>query len=500
MTAHFPFDNSYARLPNRFFTRQAPAPVAAPRLIAVNRPLAKRLGITLPEDDAALGRLFAGNDIPDGAAPLAQVYAGHQFGGWSPQLGDGRAVMLGEVVAPDGARFDIQLKGAGQTPYSRRGDGRAWLGPVLREYILSEAMAALNIPTTRALAAVETGESIRREGLKPGAILTRVAASHIRVGTFQFFAARGDIEALQALLDHTIARHYPDADGPAGLLDAALQAQAELIARWMGVGFIHGVMNTDNMALSGETIDYGPCAFMDAYHADMVFSSIDRHGRYAYANQPRIAAWNLAQLATSLLPLMPERDAAIEAFTEAVNGFSDRFDAAWHQVLRAKLGLSRDADGAGAGETGGRAGGETTAEAKDDADLAFDLLNRMAQGGGDFTQTFRALSGPDPDHAAMAFKAPAAFLPWLERWRARLTRDPQPEPERIKAMQRANPALIPRNHRVEEAIQAAVSGDFAPFNRLNEALSTPFTDRPEIEDLQLAPKDIERVTETFCGT
>jgi uncharacterized protein YdiU (UPF0061 family) len=480
MTAAFPFDNSYARLPDRFFTRQAPAPVRAPKLIALNRPLADHLGLTLPDDEDALARLFAGNDLPDGAAPLAQVYAGHQFGGWSSQLGDGRAILLGEIISPDGARFDIQLKGAGQTPYSRMGDGRAWLGPVLREYIVSEAMAALGIPTTRALAAVETGEIVLRENRRPGAIVTRVASSHIRVGTFQFFAARGDTEALQALLDHTIARHYPKAHGPAGLLDAVMDAQAKLIAAWMGVGFIHGVMNTDNMTLSGETIDYGPCAFMDAYHPEMVFSSIDQFGRYAYANQPQIAAWNLAQLATALLPLMPDRDAAIEAFTEAVNGFAGRFDTEWHAVLRAKLGLAT--------------------EEEDDIALAFDLLNRMAQGGADFTQTFRALSTDAPEAAASAFAAPAAFAPWLETYRARLAREARPPAARVAAMQAVNPALIARNHRVEEAIQAALAGNLSPFHRLNAALADPFTDRRSIEDLQTPPAEAERVTETFCGT
>ncbi|OAN69095.1 hypothetical protein A8B78_21765 [Jannaschia sp. EhC01] len=480
MPAAFPFDNTYAALPDRFFTRQSPRPVADPALIAVNRPLAERLGITLGDNDAELAQLFAGNVVPMGAAPLAQVYAGHQFGGWSPQLGDGRAVMLGEVVAPDGARFDIQLKGAGQTPYSRRGDGRAWLGPVIREYIVSEAMAALGIPTTRALAAVTTGEVVLREGRMPGAVLTRVAASHIRVGTFQFFAARQDTDALQALLDHTLTRHYPGVEGPSGLLDAVLQAQAELVAKWMGVGFIHGVMNTDNMTLSGETIDYGPCAFMDTYDANKVFSSIDQFGRYAYAQQPQIAAWNLAQLATALLPLMPDRDAAIEEFTEAVNGFAARFDAAWHGVLRAKLGLTGDDDA--------------------DARLAFDLLNRMAQGEADFTQTFRALSSPDPESAAAAFKAPAALMPWLEAWRARLVQEGLPEDARIAKMQAVNPAVIPRNHRVEEAIQASITGDFAPFNRLNAALQDPFTDRPEIADLQRAPEPTEEVLQTFCGT
>ncbi|WP_341861120.1 protein adenylyltransferase SelO family protein [Gymnodinialimonas sp. 57CJ19] len=479
MTA-FPFDNSYAALPDRFFTRQAPTPVADPGLIAVNQPLADRLGIDLDGSDADLAQIFAGNVVPKGAEPLAQVYGGHQFGGWSPQLGDGRAVLLGEVVAPDGARFDVQLKGSGPTPYSRRGDGRAWLGPVIREYLVSEAMAALGIPTTRALAAVTTGETILREGPMPGAVLTRVAASHIRVGTFQYFAARQDTEALQALLDHTLARHYPDAEGPLGLLNAVLQAHAELVASWMGVGFIHGVMNTDNMTLSGETIDYGPCAFVDTYEAGKVFSSIDQFGRYAYAQQPQIAAWNLAQLATALLPLMPDRDAAIEAFTEAVNGFAARFDAAWHNVLRAKLGLSGQGD--------------------DDAALAFDLLQRMEQGGGDFTQTFRALSGPEPERAAEAWAAPAPFGAWLESWKARLAQDGVSEAERIARMQAVNPALIPRNHRVEEAIDAAVAGDFGPFQRLQAALAEPFRDRTEIVDLQAAPAPSEAVLRTFCGT
>ncbi|MEJ6391677.1 YdiU family protein [Gymnodinialimonas sp. 2305UL16-5] len=480
MTAQFPFDNSYARLPTRFYTRQNPAEVAAPGLIAVNHGLAERLGLTLPESAEDQARLFAGNDIPDGATPLAQVYAGHQFGGWSPQLGDGRAVMLGEVVAPDGARFDIQLKGAGQTPYSRMGDGRAWVGPVIREYILSEAMAALGIPTTRALAAVTTGETVLRERAMPGAVLTRVAASHIRVGTFQFFAARRDVEALQALTDHTIARHYPDADGPSGLLEAVIGAQADLVARWMGVGFIHGVMNTDNMTLSGETIDYGPCAFMDVYHPETFFSSIDQFGRYAFANQPQIAAWNLAQLATALLPLMPDRDAAIERFTEAVNGFAERFDAAWHGVLRRKLGLAEDRE--------------------EDAALAFDLLDRMAQGGGDFTRVFRALSGPNPALAEAEFRAPRVFGPWFEAWQARLAEEHRDELARVTAMQAVNPALIPRNHSVEQAIQAAVAGDFGPFHRLNEALSDPFTDRADILDLQAGPEEDEVVTQTFCGT
>jgi uncharacterized protein YdiU (UPF0061 family) len=480
VTAHFPFDNSYARLPERFFTRQPPARVEAPGLVAVNRPLAARLGLTLPEDEAEIARIFAGNALPEGADPIAQVYAGHQFGGWSPQLGDGRAVLLGEVVAPDGARFDIQLKGAGQTPYSRMGDGRAWLGPVLREYVVSEAMAALGIPTTRALAAVTTGEIVLREGLLPGAVFTRVASSHIRVGTFQYFAARKDIEALHALCDHTIARHYPEACGPAGLLDAVIGAQARLIAQWMGVGFIHGVMNTDNVTLSGETIDYGPCAFMDAYHPDTVFSSIDRFGRYAYANQPQIAVWNLAQLATALLPLIPDRDAGIEAFTAAVNGFSDRFETEWHGVLRAKLGLATADEG--------------------DVALALDLLERMAANRADFTRTFRALSGAEPRAARDEMVDPTALDPWLARWQARLAAEGCTPEDRVARMQAVNPARIPRNHRIEQAISAAVAGDLAPFETLMAALAAPFEDDPAFVAFTEPPTDGEHVTQTFCGT
>ena len=480
MTAQFPFDNSYANLPERFFTRQAPATVAAPRLIAVNRALAARLGITLPEDATEVAQIFSGNALPHGADPLAQVYAGHQFGGWSPQLGDGRAILLGEVLAPDGARFDIQLKGSGRTPYSRMGDGRAALGPVLREYIISEAMAALGVPTTRALAAVTTGETVLRERALPGAVFTRVAASHIRIGTFQYFAARRDTEALAALCTHTIARHYPGADGPLGLLNAVIDAQAKLIAAWMGLGFIHGVMNTDNMTLSGETIDYGPCAFMDDYHPDTVFSSIDQFGRYAYANQPQIAVWNLAQLATALLPLIPDREAGIDSFTAAINGCSDRFDAAWDGVLRAKLGLATQAEGDGA--------------------LARDLLAIMAENSADFTNTFRALSGTDPRRARDQLIDPTALDPWLARWHERLAMEHRSAVDRIAAMQGTNPARIPRNHRVEEAIAAAISDDFAPFERLMAALAMPFGDDPDFAAYAQPPSESERVTATFCGT
>ena len=339
MSLDLPFDNSYARLPDRFYTRMAPTPVRDPKLIALNRPLAADLGIDA--DKLASGDgidVLAGNTVPDSAAPLAQVYAGHQFGGWSPQLGDGRAILVGEIIAPDGARFDVQLKGSGRTPYSRMGDGRAWLGPVLREYIVSEAMAALDVPTTRALAALTTGETVVREEPLPGAVLVRVAASHIRVGTFQYFASRQDTDGLKELTDHAISRHAPDVDGALGLLQFVVESQAQLIARWMGLGFIHGVMNTDNMTISGETIDYGPCAFMDTYHPMRVFSAIDHHGRYAFARQPDVAMWNLAQLASALLPLIGD----VAPAQAAVDRFPELFRQAWLEVFRAKIGLQTE--------------------------------------------------------------------------------------------------------------------------------------------------------------
>lgn len=472
MSLHIPFDNSYARLPERFFTRMPPSPVAAPQMLAFNQALAEDLGIDAPADPTELAQVFAGNDLPQGAAPLAQVYAGHQFGGWSPQLGDGRAILLGEVVDPNGLRHDIQLKGSGPTPYSRMGDGRAWLGPVMREYLVSEAMAALGIPTTRALAAVLSGETVLREAAFPGAVLTRVAASHIRVGTFQYFAAREDGEALETLTAHAIARHYPDADGPRGLLQAVIAAQAKLVANWMGVGFVHGVMNTDNCAISGETIDYGPCAFMDAYAHDRVFSSIDQFGRYAYGNQPQIAVWNLAQLATSLVQIMPEQDRAIEEFTEDLGQFAPQFDQAWHHILGGKIGLDERA-----------------------APLAKELLQLMEDNQADFTRSFRALSGPEPRLARDEFTDPAAFDTWFDSWWPQAN-----SPDRQARMEAVNPALIPRNHRIEAAIQSGIAGDFAPFERLMTALATPFTLAEKNADLARAPVEDEAVTRTFCGT
>ncbi|WP_304616191.1 protein adenylyltransferase SelO [Paracoccus sp. (in: a-proteobacteria)] len=464
----FQFDNSYARLPRSFYAAVMPTPVSQPRLLALNHDLAARLGLDAewlgtPDGVAVL----AGNAVPQGAEPLAQAYAGHQFGGFVPQLGDGRAVLLGELRAPDGARFDIQLKGSGQTPFSRRGDGRAWLGPVLREYLVSEFMAAMGVPTTRALAAVATGETVWRETALPGAVLTRVAASHIRVGTFQYFAVRDDRAALQALADHVIARHYPQADSPLALLDAVVAAQAETIASWMALGFIHGVMNTDNMAISGETIDYGPCAFMDAYHPQTVFSSIDRQGRYAWANQPQIAVWNLAQFATCLIPLMGEEGPAVEAATESVHRFAPLYQAAWLRRFGDKLGI----------------------EGVPNQKLIERLLTLMAEGRADFTRTFRGLADGT---ARDEFTDRAAFDAWAADWQAL-------NPDR-GLMARTNPVRIPRNHRIEQAIEAALADDLAPFRRLSQALVRPLEARPAWDDLSNPPLPAEIVHHTFCGT
>ncbi len=466
-----PFDNSYATLPERFFTRLDPTPVKEPKLLAWNADLAALLGIE-GGDAETRAQVFGGNAVPEGAAPLAQLYAGHQFGNFNPQLGDGRAILLGEVIDSDGKRRDIQLKGSGPTPYSRMGDGRAWVGPVLREYLISEAMHALGVPTTRALAAVATGEPILREtGALPGAIITRVAASHLRVGTFQVFAHRGETEALKTLTDYAIARHYPDADGPLGLLRAVCAAQAELVAQWMSFGFIHGVMNTDNCSISGETIDYGPCAFMDAFHQGRVFSSIDRQGRYAYGNQPQIVVWNMAQLATSLLQQMDDKETAVEDATEIVHDMPELIEAAWLRRFAAKVGISTPRP--------------------EDVDLINELLSLMQTDGADFTNTFRALG---TEQARDQFTNRDAFDTWAESWRARIEDEPDPQ----AVMQSANPAVIPRNHRIEQMIEAAVAGDMAPFERLMKALSSPFEEtNPE---LQRPPTEDEIVPATFCGT
>ena len=493
--ARFAFDNSYARLPDRFFARMKPTPAPAPHLVRLNGPLAETLGL----DPEALGapegvEVLAGNRLPADAAPLSMAYAGHQFGVFMPQLGDGRAILLGEVVGRDGVRRDIQLKGSGRTPFSRMGDGRAALGPVLREYLVSEAMAALGVPTTRALAAVTTGEWVTRERPLPGAILTRVARSHVRVGTFQYFAACEDWDAVQQLADYVIARHHPEAAEAANpyraLLDVMVAGQARLVAQWMRVGFVHGVMNTDNTSLACETIDYGPCAFMDAYHPATVFSSIDHQGRYAYGNQPHIAHWNLACFAQTLLPLLAEsEEAAVREAQEAVDAFPARYNAAWVAGMRAKLGLAE-------------------AQAGDRA-LAEDLLERMARNGADFTLTFRRLAdvaaaelGPEGDRPVRdLFEDPAAFDDWAVRWRERLASEPGDRATRQAAMRSVNPAFIPRNHRVEAALAAAVdNGDLGPFDELMEVVSAPYDDQTDFAHYAEPPPPGQEIYRTFCGT
>jgi serine/tyrosine/threonine adenylyltransferase len=474
-----PFANTYARLPDRFYARLAPTPVAAPRLLKRNDALARQLGID-PDDLTA--EALAGNDVPAGAEPMALAYAGHQFGNFVPQLGDGRANLLGEVGG-----FDIQLKGAGRTPFSRGGDGRAALGPVLREYLISEAMHALGIPTTRSLAAVATGETVARETDLPGAIVTRVAASHIRVGTFQYFAARQDWEAVRALADYAIARHYPDVADYRGFLQAVIARQAELVARWLLVGFIHGVMNTDNCTISGETIDYGPCAFMDEYDPATVFSSIDRQGRYAYGNQPRIAIWNLARLAETLLPLLDDdENRAVQIAQETLAGFGPVFEAAYFGGLRRKIGLFDERDG--------------------DNALTQDLLKAMAENQADFTLTFRGLCNavvkPERDAAVRdLFLDPAAYDAWAGRWRQRLESAPESPDALREAMRAINPAYIPRNHNVEAALNAAtVHDDYAPFEELLGVITHPFDDQPGFARYAAAPLESQRVRQTFCGT
>ncbi len=497
----FRFENTYARLPERFYARVSPARVREPRIVKVNLALADTLGAGRAALDSAEGaEILSGNAIPEGAEPIALAYAGHQFGNFVQQLGDGRAVLLGEVVGKDGVRRDIQLKGAGRTPFSRGGDGRAALGPVLREYVVSEAMAALGIPTTRALAAVTTGEMIARDSMVPGAVFTRVAASHIRIGTFEYFAARRDTDALARLAAYALARHYPGAaasgNDALALLERVIDAQASLVARWLGVGFIHGVMNTDNTSIAGETIDYGPCAFLDEYDPRKKYSSIDAGGRYAFANQPRIALWNLTRLAEALLPLLAEdEDEAARRATARLERFPAAFEAAHLAVLRAKLGLgARDHD---------------HEHDEDDRILADDLLARLASNDVDYTLFFRRLCASahavdaDAETAAL-FANRGAFSDWAERWRARLAREELEPTARAAGMRRVNPAFIPRNHRVEEIIRAAVDrGDYAPFEALLDAVTRPYddrADRPELGRFAEPPEPEERVLETFCGT
>jgi serine/tyrosine/threonine adenylyltransferase len=478
------WDHSYARLPGDFFTRQNPEPAGRPRTVVFNTALAEDLGL----DAAVLGRpdaagYFAGNRLPEGAQPIAQAYSGHQYGHFTT-LGDGRAILLGEHLTPAGDRFDIQLKGSGRTPYSRGGDGRAALGSMLREYLISEAMHFLGIPTTRSLAVVTTGEKILRQEVLPGAVLTRVAASHIRVGTFQHFAARGAPESIRILMQYTLQRHYPDLAGsenPAlALLQGVAERQAELLARWYAVGFIHGVMNTDNMALSGETIDYGPCAFMNAYNPSTVYSSIDRHGRYAYGNQARIGQWNLARFAETLLPWIDaQQAAAVEHAEELLKTFGALFQHHWLTRMRAKLGLFGEEEG--------------------DEKLISSLLDWMHGNEADFTNTFRDLT-EDPLLDQPLYQQ-ENFRTWIETWQHRLARQPQTQEEARRKMEAHNPAVIPRNHRVEEALEAAEKeGDFSKFERLHRALSRPYAADPEFEDYRQPPAKGEDIRATFCGT
>jgi uncharacterized protein YdiU (UPF0061 family) len=469
-----------------------PTPVAAPRLIRLNHALASDLSLDLSGRDApALAKLFSGNELPPGSVPIAMVYAGHQFGHFVAQLGDGRAILIAEMRDRAAVLREIQLKGSGRTPYSRGGDGRAALGPVLREYLVSEAMYALGIPATRSLAAVTTGESVRRETMLPGAILTRVAASHVRVGTFEYFAARGDVAGTKILADYVIDRHYPlcvhEKSPYLALLEQVISRQAALIARWMNVGFIHGVMNTDNMAVSGETIDFGPCAFMDAFDPATVFSSIDAHGRYAYANQPNAALWNLARFAETLLPLIDaDTQQAIGAATEALATFEPFFNDCWLDGMRRKLGLS-------------------TPEPAD-WQLAEDLLKAMHRNQADFTLSFRALcaaaldlQGDGPVRAQ--FLNALDYDEWAQRWRARLSREAMTLESRAESMQQANPAYIPRNHRVEQVIVAAVErSDFGPFEEFSQVLMAPYVERAAYASYAEAPQPQERVLQTFCGT
>jgi uncharacterized protein YdiU (UPF0061 family) len=491
----FAFGNTFARLPEHFYARLDPTPVAAPRIVKVNVELARELGLDPAQLTSEHGvGVLSGNRVDDGAEPIALAYAGHQFGHFVPQLGDGRANLLGELISCDGQRYDVQLKGSGRTPFSRGGDGRAALGPVLREYIVSEAMAALGVPTTRALAAVTTGEQVLRDTVLPGAILTRIAASHLRVGTFQYFAARGDVEGLRVLADYAIARHYPEAahakEPYRALLEGVIARQAQLIAKWMLLGFIHGVMNTDNTSISGETIDYGPCAFMEEYDPARVYSSIDHGGRYAYGNQPRVALWNLARLAESLLPLLAQEsgseEAGLVAANEALSAFEPQFEEAHHAGMRRKLGLVLKREG--------------------DTALAENLLQCMAANRADFTLTFRRLcdaaAGPEGDTGVRTlFSDPTAYDVWAPGWRRRLEEESGDGQARAAAMRRMNPAYIPRNHLVEAALDAATSHqDFQPFEDLISVISRPYDERPGLEKYSTPARPEECVLQTFCGT
>jgi uncharacterized protein YdiU (UPF0061 family) len=482
------FNNTYVQLPERFFARQAPVPVADPALIRVNHELAELLGIDPAWLESVEGiNTIAGNHVPEGADPIATVYAGHQFGSFNPRLGDGRAILLGEVIGNDEQRYDVQLKGSGITPFSRSGDGRAPLGPILREYLLSEAMAALGVATSRTLAAVTTGEGVYREQRLPGGVLIRVAKSHIRIGTFQYFASTEDLDGLKLLIDHVIARHYPevaDSDNPVlELFKQVSERLAILIAHWQTVGFIHGVMNTDNMLLSGETIDFGPCAFMDGYDSAAVFSSIDHGSRYAYRNQPAITQWNLACLGQCLLSFFAEDETeATEAAQEVLNAFPEYYMKAYFDRLRDKFGLSEVQD--------------------DDEALMQEFLDLLESGHHDFTLAFRRLSDLDEDSEEIGklFEFPESFTPWIERWQQRSAGESRSAKQRKVLMQAANPAFIPRNHLVEQVIAEAYAGDMTLFHRLLDRLQQPFVYDASDALLASPPKPHEIVQQTFCGT
>lgn len=481
------FDNTFINLPKEFFAAAAPAKFSAPQLLKFNDQLAAQLGLDLTAfSQSELANIFVGQMMLTGSTPIAMAYAGHQFGHFVPQLGDGRAMLLGEVVDPQGRRFDIQLKGAGQTVFSRNGDGRSALGPVMREYIISEAMFHLGVPTTRALAATITGDLVYRETPLPGAILTRVAAGHIRIGTFQYLAAKGDIAGLKTLLDYSIKRHYPEIMGQANsarlFLKKVAAAQASLIAQWMGLGFIHGVMNTDNMTISGETIDYGPCAFMDNFNFNQVFSFIDRNGRYAYANQKDIAMWNLSRLADSLIPLVhADQNTAMASLNEELSTLPELFNKAWGQQMAAKLGL--------------------LTYQKNDEQLIQKWLNYLQSEQLDFTLSFRLLANRLEGHEDIAsFKATEKFDDFLTLWKLRLKIQGKDISSTKNQMNSINPIYIPRNHQVERAIQSALDGDYSIFHELIQVLKQPFQRQREFANYQSPPLPEERVAETFCGT
>ncbi len=484
------FQHSYTSLPDRLWKPVEPTSVSAPRLLVVNEPLSRQLGLATQLQSPQAAAMLAGNVLPPGARPIAMAYAGHQFGGFVPQLGDGRAILLGELIDAEGHRRDVQLKGAGPTPFSRGGDGRAAIGPVLREFLVSEAMHALGVPTTRSLAAVATGDTVWREGPQPGAVLVRVAASHLRVGTFEYAAERNDIESLRALTSYAITRHYPelaDAERPAlALLRAVGARQAALVAGWLHVGFIHGVMNTDNSTISGETIDYGPCAFLDEYDPGKVFSSIDRRGRYAFANQPKIAHWNLTRLAECLLPLIDEEaQVALDLARAVIDDFPMRFQQHWLDGMRAKLGLAASEEG--------------------DEALVNELLAAMHAAGADYTLTFRALAdAADGTNASgnhcIVLPSSTDFDDWIVRWRERCARDPQSAAQRGVRMRASNPAVIPRNHQVEHALASAADGNLAPFHALLAAVRRPFDEDDTLRPYMQPPRPDQRVTRTFCGT